>query len=96
VRWPRRRRRWRRTHYRNFAVWLLVLLHGLAAGADRDTLWGIGVYALEAGAVGGALVWRSMRTASAPVWAVRVWTSIDALLAADLATFLDVGLVRGR
>jgi predicted ferric reductase len=35
---------WRRTHYLNFAVWTLVILHGLISGTDTATAWGVGLY----------------------------------------------------
>ena len=31
---------WRRAHYLNFAVWLLALVHGIAAGTDSTTTLG--------------------------------------------------------
>ena len=31
---------WRRTHYLNFAVWLLALAHGVTSGSDSDTALG--------------------------------------------------------
>jgi predicted ferric reductase len=36
---------WRRTHYLNFAVWSLALLHGLTAGTDASTPWALSLYA---------------------------------------------------
>ena len=35
---------WRRTHYLNFAVWTLAILHGLISGTDTATLWAVGLY----------------------------------------------------
>lgn len=49
---------WRRTHYLNFAVWLLVFVHGVTAGTDSDTLWGLALYTTCAGLVGGFTAWR--------------------------------------
>ena len=49
---------WRRTHYLNFVVWLLVFVHGITAGTDSDTLWGLSVYTTCAGLVGGFTAWR--------------------------------------
>jgi methionine sulfoxide reductase heme-binding subunit len=49
---------WRRTHYLNFAVWLLVFVHGVTAGTDSDTLWGLALYTTCAGLVGGLTAWR--------------------------------------
>lgn len=85
---------WRRTHYANFAVWALALVHGIAAGTDRDTTWGLTVFALCAGAVGGVTAWRVLKARATPQWAVRVWAPAAALAAADVAVFLDLGLAR--
>jgi methionine sulfoxide reductase heme-binding subunit len=49
---------WRRTHYLNFAVWSLALVHGIASGTDSGTPWAVALYGLAAGAVGGLLAWR--------------------------------------
>lgn len=84
---------WRRAHYANFAVWVLALTHGIAAGTDRDTTWGVAVFALCAAAVGGVLAWRLLRTRAASQWAVRLWAPAAALAAADVAVLLDLGLV---
>ena len=35
---------WRRTHYLNFAVWTLAILHGLISGTDTGTPWAVGLY----------------------------------------------------
>lgn len=85
---------WRRTHYANFAVWALAFVHGISAGIDRDTTWGLAVFALCAGAVGGVTAWRVLRARATPQWAVRVWAPAAALAAADVAVFLDLGLAR--
>jgi predicted ferric reductase len=44
---------WRRAHYLNFAVWLLALVHGLAAGTDRNTVWALALYIGTASVVAG-------------------------------------------
>jgi predicted ferric reductase len=49
---------WRRTHYLNFAVWGLGLVHGIASGTDSGTAWGVMLYGLAAASVAGLLVWR--------------------------------------
>jgi methionine sulfoxide reductase heme-binding subunit len=49
---------WRRTHYVNFAVWGLALVHGIASGTDSGTAWAVALYALAAGSVAGLVVWR--------------------------------------
>jgi len=51
---------WRRTHYANFAVWLLALVHGVAAGSDSDTVWAATLYIAAAAAVAGLTVWRAI------------------------------------
>ena len=43
---------WRKTHYLNFAVWLLAFGHGIFAGTDATTPWGIALYLTSAGLVG--------------------------------------------
>jgi len=52
---------WRRAHYLNFAVWLLVLVHGLTAGTDSRTVWGLSYFATAAGLVAGLTLWRIVR-----------------------------------
>lgn len=84
---------WRRTHYLNFAVWLLVLVHGVTAGADSDTAWALALYVVSAGVVAGLTAWRVMRAHSIGPWTVRVCSPLAALAAADLAIFLDLGVV---
>lgn len=79
---------WRRTHYLNFAVWLLALGHGIASGSDSDTAWALALYVLSASLVAGLTAWRVLTTRSAGTWAVRVGSPIAALVAADLAVFL--------
>lgn len=85
-------RLWRRTHYLNFAVWLLALGHGVTSGSDSDTAWALGLYVLAASVIAGLTAWRVLSTRSAGSWAVRFATPIAALLAADLALFLDLGV----
>ena len=49
---------WRRTHYLNFAVWSLALVHGITSGTDSGTPWAVLLYGVAAGSVAGLLVWR--------------------------------------
>jgi predicted ferric reductase len=49
---------WRRTHYLNFAVWGLALVHGLTAGTDSGTTWALMLYAGSAWAVLALLLHR--------------------------------------
>ena len=51
---------WRRTHYLEFAVWTLALVHGIASGTDSGTSWGILLYGVAAGAVAGLTAWRAL------------------------------------
>jgi methionine sulfoxide reductase heme-binding subunit len=44
---------WRRAHYLNFAVWLFALVHGIAAGTDRGTVWALALYIGTASVVAG-------------------------------------------
>ncbi len=57
---------WRRAHYLNFAVWLLAFVHGIFAGTDATTPWGITLYLVSAGAV-AALVAGRFLPAERPV-----------------------------
>jgi sulfoxide reductase heme-binding subunit YedZ len=44
---------WRRTHYLNFAVWILAFVHGLFAGTDTGSAWAPAMYLGAASLVGG-------------------------------------------
>jgi sulfoxide reductase heme-binding subunit YedZ len=44
---------WRRAHYLNFAVWLLALVHEIAAGTDRASAWALALYVGSASVVAG-------------------------------------------
>jgi methionine sulfoxide reductase heme-binding subunit len=54
---------WRRAHYLNFAVWLLALVHGIAAGTDSAAWWGVALYSASAASVAALLVWRALGSA---------------------------------
>jgi sulfoxide reductase heme-binding subunit YedZ len=84
---------WRRLHMLNFAVWLLALGHGIAAGTDSDTRWGIGLYLLAAASVTGASIWRLLRAYRAPAYAVAIWSGAGSLVAAELVLALALGPV---
>jgi methionine sulfoxide reductase heme-binding subunit len=58
---------WRRTHYLNFAVWGLALIHGIAAGSDRGAAWASFTYIAAAAAVGGMVTWRALNVRPAAV-----------------------------
>jgi predicted ferric reductase len=84
---------WRRAHYLNFAVWCLALVHGIGAGTDSRTAWGLLLYASSAGAVLGLTVWRALRPLVAP-WAVRLWLATGAVLGSELIFVLAFGPLR--
>ena len=44
---------WRRAHYLNFVVWVLTLVHAIAAGTDRGTTWALALYIGTASVVAG-------------------------------------------
>ncbi|MGB2876326.1 MAG: ferric reductase-like transmembrane domain-containing protein [Gaiellaceae bacterium] len=56
---------WRRTHYLNFAVWLLAFAHGVFAGTDSGTTWALAVYLALGSAVAGLTVSRLVRPGAA-------------------------------
>jgi sulfoxide reductase heme-binding subunit YedZ len=56
---------WRRLHYANFAIWLGALVHGVTAGTDRSSTWGLAVFAASAASVCAVTAWRVM-TVPAP------------------------------
>jgi sulfoxide reductase heme-binding subunit YedZ len=81
---------WRRAHYLNFAVWILALGHGIAAGTDSDTPWAAYLYAVCAAAVAGALGWRMLakRVAS---WEAALWPAVAAVVVGELVVALTFG-----
>jgi predicted ferric reductase len=83
---------WRRAHYLNFAVWLLALVHGIAAGTDSTTAWALGLYVVSAGAVVGLTARRVLvAMPSAGAWAVRLWPGTAAVVTAELVVALALG-----
>jgi sulfoxide reductase heme-binding subunit YedZ len=85
---------WRRAHYANFAVWLLALGHGLAAGTDRDTTWALVVYAVAVAAVAGLTAWRLLRVRRVAAWALGLWSSVAAVVGVELVLALALGPLR--
>ncbi len=85
---------WKRTHYLNFAVWALALVHGLAAGTDTATPWAVAVYVVSASLVVGLTVRRVLRAASVERWAIRFWPGTAAVVAAELIIILAFGPLR--
>lgn len=49
---------WRRLHYASFGVFLLATLHGIGAGSDTATWWGMAIYGAGVGSVVLLLAWR--------------------------------------
>jgi methionine sulfoxide reductase heme-binding subunit len=83
---------WRRAHYLNFAVWMLALAHGIAAGTDTTAAWALGMYVASAGAVAGLTVRRVLvAMPSAGSWALRLWPGTAALVTAELVVALALG-----
>jgi predicted ferric reductase len=80
---------WRRAHYANFAVWLLALLHGVTAGTDAGTIWGLGLFAVSGAAVAGATVWRILRAGGFAPWALRLWPGTAAVVVGELVIALS-------
>ena len=65
-------RAWRAVHWCAYACWPIAMLHGLKAGSDAGTGWAQLVYAICAGLVLAAALWRvavpvPKRTANAPL-----------------------------
>jgi methionine sulfoxide reductase heme-binding subunit len=85
---------WRRTHYLNFAVWTLALVHGIASGTDSTTLWGLTLYVVSASLVVGLTVRRVLRTTPVQSWALRFWTGTAAAVTAELIVMLALGPLR--
>ncbi len=51
-------RAWRTLHYAGYAVWVLILAHGLTIGTDRHSPWALGTYAASAAIVAAVAWWR--------------------------------------
>jgi methionine sulfoxide reductase heme-binding subunit len=85
---------WKRTHYLNFAVWALALVHGLGAGTDTATPWAVAIYVVSASLVVGLTVRRVLRAAAVERWAVRFWPGTAAVVAAELIIILAFGPLR--
>ena len=49
---------WRLIHYLGYAMWIAILVHGVATGTDARAGWATGVYAASAALVGAAAWWR--------------------------------------
>jgi len=84
---------WRRLHYLNFAVWLLALFHGIAAGSDSDTLWALAFYTVAAGSVAALTLWRVLRLRPRAAWELRFWPALSGIVAAEVVFLLALGLL---
>jgi methionine sulfoxide reductase heme-binding subunit len=73
---------WRRAHCLNFAVWILALAHGIAAGTDSTTIWALALYVPATALVVGLTVRRVLRTA--PL----LWPGTAGVVAAELVIVL--------
>jgi hypothetical protein len=51
-------RMWRGFHYSGYAVWVLILFHGMARGTDSRSPWATAAYGSAAALVTGATWWR--------------------------------------
>jgi methionine sulfoxide reductase heme-binding subunit len=49
---------WRAIHYLGYAMWVAILVHGIAEGTDSGAGWVLGVYAASAALVASAAWWR--------------------------------------
>ncbi len=87
-------RLWRRVHYLNFAVWALALVHGIAAGTDTRTGWGMLFYAVSAGSVTGLTAWRVLRSRGLAPWGLRLWPGAAAIVAVEAVVLLALGPLR--
>ncbi len=79
---------WRRFHYASFLVFLLATLHGIGAGSDTRTWWGVGIYGLGVGVTVALLAWRmwiavspeqrapSLLTLGAATLALALWSLV--------------------
>jgi sulfoxide reductase heme-binding subunit YedZ len=82
---------WRKAHYLNFAVWILALGHGIAAGTDSDQQWAVFVYAICAASVAGLLVWRLLAGKALESWEMGVWPAAAAIVVGELVVALTYG-----
>lgn len=82
---------WRKAHSLNFAVWVLALGHGIAAGTDSDQRWAVFVYAGCAAAVAGLLAWRLLAKRALEAWELSVWPTAAAIVTGELVVALSYG-----
>ncbi len=82
---------WRRAHYFNFAVWILALGHGIAAGTDSDQPWAVYLYAACGAAVAGLLAWRLLAKRAVAAWELTAWPAFAAIATGELVVALTFG-----
>jgi len=82
---------WRRAHYLNFAVWILALGHGIAAGTDSDQPWAVYLYAACGAAVAGLLAWRILAKRALAAWELTAWPAVAAIVTGELVVALTFG-----
>jgi predicted ferric reductase len=82
---------WRRAHYLNFAVWILALGHGIAAGTDSDQPWAVYLYAACGAAVAGLLAWRILVKRALASWELAAWPAAAAIVTGELVVALTFG-----
>jgi predicted ferric reductase len=82
---------WRRAHYLNFAVWILALGHGIAAGTDSDQPWAVYLYAACGAAVAGLLAWRLLAKRAVEAWELTAWPATAAIFTGELVVALTFG-----
>ena len=82
---------WRRAHYLNFAVWVLALGHGIAAGTDSDQPWAAYVYAACGATVAGLLAWRILATRALASWELTACLAVAAIATGELVVALTFG-----
>jgi predicted ferric reductase len=70
-------RAWRLMHYATYATFPMAMLHGLFAGSDSRTWWGLAIYAACGVTIGGLALARLAGRERAPVGAAR--SRVDAL-----------------
>ena len=82
---------WRRAHYLNFAVWILALGHGIAAGTDSDQPWAVYLYAACGAAVAGLLAWRILAKRELTSWELTACLAVAAIASGELVVALTFG-----
>lgn len=82
---------WRKAHYLNFAVWILALGHGIAAGTDSDQPWAVFLYAGCSAAVAGLFAWKLLARRALESWELSVWPTAAAIVTGEIVVALSYG-----